>query len=169
MYIGVCMCIHTYHAYVHLWIYVISTYTYTVSLKSLRLSAQNRSNQSAQSFAQPCPNIPTSPVACKLKNQIAYQHHWSQLSKLFRMSDVPVSVNMLLSWLHIWSHQVDSGLWLRSCNLWDKRIVETGGETEEQKKKSKSLSALLMQCTILGELKSWARSMPKVKKKKKKR
>lgn len=70
MYIGVCVC--TYIHIIHMCIYRymhISAYTHTVSLKSLRLAAQKRSNWSAQSLhtAQRFSNISTSPVACKLK------------------------------------------------------------------------------------------------------
>lgn len=77
---------------------------------------------------------------------------------------------MLLSWLHVWSHQVDSGLWLRSCNLWDKRIVEKGGVTEERKN-----LFLLFRCNIpfwansSRELAHKSGPMPKVKKRTKKR
>lgn len=87
------------------------------------------------------------PVACNFK-----QNYWTAFLKLFRMSDVPVHVNMLLS-----DSAFDSTRLTQDCDSLGvthetKGITETGGETEEQKKKSQS--ALLMQCTVLGELKS---------------
>lgn len=78
--------------------------------------------------------------------------------KLLRMSDVPVTVNMLLSWLHVWFHQVDSGLWLRSCNLWDKGSWRQMGRLRNKK----SLSALSMH-TASHELAHKSGPMPKVK------